>query len=346
MKVLLGPRQDRIQSAHGDRFVDFPQRLSVSMYDEAVERYARAVKSRAVAVYHGGRVRFPGLSDIDLLVVVDDRPVWDNEEFFSPFVRLPRRYHELFHHRPHFVPRSCLDALAFSTFAYQSRTKSFGESCEIDDSGFRRRLVIGEDIVPKTWPLPTDSWILCSLFETAITARLRFNHFRTSMRLSVRRLASMAATFRFSLRQLDDLNGTSYERSYSAIVDRARAELLEPDGARHDAAGLLYTLYAATLSGFERSIAELSHARPDEPPAHAAREILAGRRTIDAIEPSYFDARHTAIKAYFEALRRTKISGLTIFVREPYRTEVRLYRQPLWVGRTATALRTAIDKLS
>ncbi|HYK52705.1 MAG TPA: hypothetical protein VEV38_04175 [Candidatus Eremiobacteraceae bacterium] len=343
MKVLLGPRQDRIESTHGDRFVDFPRRLDVSMYDEAVERYARAVKSRAVAVYHGGRVRFPGLSDIDLLVVVDDRPVWDNEEYFSPFVRLPRRYHELFHHRPHFVPRSCIGTLAFSTFAYRSRVKtSFGA----DDAGFRRRLVVGEEVVPKHWPLPNDSWYLCSLFETAITARLRFDHFRSSMRLSVRRLASMAATFRFPLRQLDELNGTSYERSYSAIVDRARAELIDADGDWHAAAGVLYTLYAATLSGFERSIADLAHARADEPAAHAAREILAGRRTIDAIEPSYFAARHSAIKTYFELLRRTKISGLTIFVREPYRTEVRLYRQPLWVGRTATALRTAIDRLS
>ena len=343
MKVLLGPHQDRIKQAHGDRFVDFPQRLDPSMYDEAVERYARAVKSRAIAAYHGGRVRFPGLSDIDLLVVVDDRPVWDNEEYYSPFVRLPRRYHELFHHRPHFVSQSCIDTLAFSTFAYRSRIESVNG---IDDAGFRRRLVVGEDVVPKSWPLPNDSWYLCSLFETAITARLRFDHFRTSLRLSVRRLASMAATFRFPLRQLDELNGTSYERTYSAIVDHARAELIDGDGDQRAAAGVLYTLYAATLSGFERSIAELAHARSGEPPAHAAREILAGRRSIDAIEPSYFAARHTAIKRYFEALRHAKLSGLTIFVREPYRTEVRLYRQPLWLGRTATALRTAIDKLS
>lgn len=343
MKVLLGPHQDRIKPPHGDRFVEFPRRLDESMYDEAVEDYARAVKSRAIAVYHGGRVRFPGLSDIDLLVVVEDRPFWDNEEYYSPFVRLQSRYHELFHHRPHFVTRSCIDALAFSTFAYRPRTRPRDE---IDDAGFKRRLVTGEDVVPKSWPLPNDSWYLCSLFETAITARLRFDRFRRSLRLSVRRLASIAATFRFPLRQLDELNGTSYERAYAAIVDRAREELIDADGDRRAAAGVLFTLYAATLSGFEQSIAELAHARTEEPPAHAAREILAGRRTIDAIEPSYFAARHSAIKSYFEALRRAKISGLTIFVREPYRAEVQLYRQPLWLGRTATALRTALDKLS
>jgi len=340
MKVTLGTRPHDPDAAHRDRFVDFPRRLDLAMYDEAVEQYGRAVKSRAVAVYRGGRVRYPGLSDIDLLVVVDDQPVWDNEEFYSPFVRLPRRYHELFHHRPHFVPLSCIDALAYSTFAYSSKVAAQGG---VDDAGFRRLLVAGDDVVPKTWPMPNYSWYLCSLFETAITARLRFDHFRATRRRSVRRLASMAATFRFPLRQLDELNGTSYESAYSAIVDRARAELLETSGDVHAAAGVLFTLYAATLAGFERSIGELANARQGEPAAHAAREILAARRVHPSIEPSYMASRRAAIHQYFDRLRHAKISGLTIFVREPYRTEVQLYRQPLWVGRTASALRTAID---
>lgn len=326
----------------GDRFVDFPRPLDAAVYDAAVELYARAVKARAIAVYRGGRVRFPGLSDIDLLVVVDDRPVWDNEEFYSPYVRLPRRYHELFHHRPHFVTRSCVAALAFSTFSYKSRTSAAGGD---DDASSRQRLVIGEDVVPKSWPPPSDSWYLCSLFETAITAQLRFDHFRDSQRWSVRRLASMAATFRFPMRQLDELKGTSYEGAYSAIVDRARKELLEADGDKRAAACVLFKLYEATLAGFQRSVGELAGARLGERPAHAAREVLAGRRACGTIDPAYLAARRAAIHAYFDRLSHAKISGMTIFVREPYRTEVQLYRRPLWVGRTATALRTAIDAL-
>ena len=341
MKLMPRTRHD-LDAPHGERFVDFPRRLDAAMYDEAVEIYGRAVKPRAIAVYHGGRVRFPGLSDIDLLVVVDDRPVWDNEEFFSPFVRLPRRCHELFHHRPHFVPRSSIDALAFSTFAYKPRTGIAGGD---DDAGFKRRLIAGEDVVPKSWPPPSDSWYVCSLFETAITAQLRFDHFRGSPGLSVRRLASMAATFRFPMQQLDELRGTSYAGMYSAIVDRAREELLDADGDRRAAASVLLTLYEATLAGFLRSVGDLAGARPGEQAAHAAREALSARRAVASIEPSYLAARRAAIHTYFERLRRAKISGLTIFVREPYRTEVRLYRQPLWVGRTATALRTAIDAL-
>jgi hypothetical protein len=255
---------------------------------------------------------------------------------------LPKRYHELFHHRPHFVPRSCIDALAYSTFAYTTKTAAHGA---VDDAGFRRQLVVGDDVVPTAWAQPNYSWYLCNLFETAITARLRFDHFQGSQRRSVRRLASMAATFRFPLRQLDELNGTSYEGAYSSIVDRARAELLETSGDVEAAAGVLFTLYAATLAGFERAIGELANARQGEPAAHAAREILAARRVLASIEPSYMASRRAAIHTYFDRLRHTKISGLTIFVREPYRTEVQLYRQPLWVGRTATALRTAIDAL-
>lgn len=312
------------------------------MYDEAVERYARAARSRALAIYRGGRVRFPGLSDIDLLVVVDDKAAWDNDEFFSPFVRLPRRFHELFHHRPHFVTRSSIDALGYSTFAYVSRRDvERGES----EAGFRRRLVAGDDVLPHTWPALPDSWYACSLFETAIAARLRFEHFRSSFRLSVRRLASMAATMRFPLRQLDEFLGTDYERPYTAIVDRSRAELLEPGGEHASAAAVLFTLYAATLAGFERSIGDLAEATGGEHPLDAARECLAGRRSVRAIDPAYLDARRAAMMSYFERLCKTKISGLTIFVREPYRSEATLFRQPVWIGRTATALRTVSDAL-
>jgi len=48
MKVTLGTHPHDFDAAHRDRFVDFPRRLDMAMYDEAVEQYGRAVKSRAV----------------------------------------------------------------------------------------------------------------------------------------------------------------------------------------------------------------------------------------------------------------------------------------------------------
>lgn len=345
MDIMVGERRPRAAAASQKRFVDFPARVDESAYEEAVRRYSRAVGSRALAVYHGGRARFPGLSDIDLLVVVDDKPAWDNDEFFSPFVRLPRSFHCLFHHRPHFVTRSSIDALAFSTFAYKPR-RSRVSVAGTDDGGFRRRLVAGSDVVPKTWPALPDSWYACSLMETAITARQRFEHFRAGKGLSVRRLASMAATFRFPLLQLDELHGTGYEPAYSAIVDRSRAELLEPAGERASAASVLYTLYAAALAGFERTVGELAEAPAGENALDAARDVLAGRRRVASVDPAYLLARRAALAAYFERLRATKITGMSIFVREPYRSEVPLYHQPAWVGKAAAALRTVNDALA
>lgn len=330
------------------RFTDFPERLDASLYDEAVERFARAVRSRALAVYRDGRVRFPGLSDIDLLVVVDDRPVWDNDAFFSPFVRLPRRYHALFHHRPHFVTRSTIDAIGYSTFAYVSRRDRDGRGRAAADGGasFCRQLIAGDDVVPSSWPELSDSWYACTLFETAIAARQRFEHFRQAPLASVGRLASMAASLRFPLRQLDELRGTDYERAYTAIVDRSRAELLDPGGERESAAAVLYTLYAATLAGFERSIGELAGAERGQDPLEAARDILAGRRRVEAVDAAFLRSRHAAITGYFKALSAARISGLTIFVREPYRREVALFRQQPWVGRAATALRAVGDAIA
>ena len=341
MLVAERDRQSRRSAPHARRFVGYPQRLDPASYDEAVERYARAVAPRAVAVYRGGAVRFPGLSDIDLLVVVDERPAWDNEQFFSPRVRLPARFHQLFHHRPHFVPASCLDALAHTTFAYRPR----GESPRRGGAAFTfdRRFIAGRDVLPKTWPALGDAWYVCSLLESFVTAKARFDRFRSGEACNVVRLASMASTFRYPLRQLDEHAGTSFAPAYCAIVDRARAELLEPHGEREAAAKVMYALHAATLSGFEQAIARIVDASPIEDVAAAARDALGGRRSAHGLDDSYLAARRAAMLRYFDALRRLRLSGLAVFVRGPYRSELRIHHQPRWEGRAATAFLALSD---
>ena len=341
MLVAERDRQSRGSAPRSRRFVGYPQRLDLASYDEAVERYARAVAPRAVAVYRGGAVRFPGLSDIDLLVVVDERPAWDNEQYFSPHVRLPNRFHALFHHRPHFVPISCLDTLEHTTFAYRPRR----ESRRRDGAAFTfdRRLIAGRDVLPKTWPALGDAWYVCSLLESFVTAKARFDRLRSAQTCDVVRLASMASTFRYPLRQLDERDGTSFAPAYCAIVDRARAELLEPRGEREAAAKVMYALHAATLSGFERAIARIVDASPDEDVAAAARDVLAGRRDALGLDGSYLAARRAAMLRYFEALCGLRLSGLAVFVRGPYRSEVSVHRQPRWEGRAASAFLALSD---
>ena len=94
--------------------VDLPEHATRGLYDEAISRYAAMVKGRAVGVHRVGNVRYPGLSDIDLLVVTEHEGV-DNRYFFSALQRLPQRFHRLFLHEPFILPAWSLRVMRSTT---------------------------------------------------------------------------------------------------------------------------------------------------------------------------------------------------------------------------------------
>ena len=308
------PLRDDPRGDH--RFVDFPEPIDPTLYEEAADRYVRAVSSRAVSIYRGGSVRFPGLSDIDMLVVVD-RPAWDNDQFFSPFVRLPQRYHALFQHRPHFVPASHVDALKYSTFAYRPRHRVAPDN----------RLVHGADVLPFWWPALDTSWYWCCLFEAATSFRTTIDKLEAKPNLSVRRFAGLAVTLRYPLQQLDELTRASFAPAFSQAIDRARAELLSPAGDRYAAAAAVHTRLLDALGDFERRLLQAAGLSPTIRAIDAARDVLAGRHPIRGLDAAYVIERRAMIFDYLEALRHMRLSGMSVFVTAPYRGDVTLYRQ-------------------
>src|ERR1700730_1580989 len=84
-------------------FKKMPHAATTEMYDEAVALYAQKIATRITALYRVGAMTFPGLSDIDLLVVVPHSRN-DNNQFFNVFYRLPSRFHQLFRHHPSILP--------------------------------------------------------------------------------------------------------------------------------------------------------------------------------------------------------------------------------------------------
>jgi len=94
--------------------IDLPDPSTRGLYEEAISRYAAIVKSRAVGVHRLGDVRYPGLCDIDLLVVVEHEGL-DNRYFFSALRRLPQRFHRLFLHEPFVLPAWSLRVLRYTT---------------------------------------------------------------------------------------------------------------------------------------------------------------------------------------------------------------------------------------
>src|SRR5215469_15573809 len=112
-------------AAHPE-FINFPTILDRSVYDRAVRSYVAAVASRSSAIY---------------LVVVVKTPAWDNNQFFSPYVRLSKQYTRLFHHEPRFLPETCIEAITYSSCVHASAGPAMDQIPTV--FGSRRALIHG-----------------------------------------------------------------------------------------------------------------------------------------------------------------------------------------------------------
>jgi len=98
---------------HGFRLIDLPRACDRHLYDHTVEKVVRELSAEGFvdSIYQVGGVRHPGISDIDLLVVVDDDAASPDDPLES--LRADERY--LFPHSCFLVPTSLAPELG--TFA-------------------------------------------------------------------------------------------------------------------------------------------------------------------------------------------------------------------------------------
>src|SRR6476646_9791357 len=90
------------------RVEDLPLPVDPSLYQEAIVAYLERSYKYIDALYAFGQVRYPGLSDLDLLVVPKD-------SYLAPLGlhlrgRLPRRFDPIIEHDVFVVPTSQLAA--------------------------------------------------------------------------------------------------------------------------------------------------------------------------------------------------------------------------------------------
>lgn len=102
------------------RFINEPSPLPVEAYFSAVDAYVRQIDSLAglVSVSLMGSIGAPGLSDIDLIVVVEDQ----FEDSMSGLLSTTRMDRRLFLHGPVVVPRSLADELPYLIYATNLET--------------------------------------------------------------------------------------------------------------------------------------------------------------------------------------------------------------------------------
>ena len=88
------------------KFYNYPKIHDFKDYDSAIESYINYIKKfpEVVSVYQIGSITVPGISDIDLVVVLNDAMLCNDN--YSIFSNSNQRFPELFTHDVHIIPNS------------------------------------------------------------------------------------------------------------------------------------------------------------------------------------------------------------------------------------------------
>lgn len=260
--------------------VDVPQRMKREDYDEAIARYVQLVQSRSIAIYRVGNIRFPGLSDIDLLVV-SDRCSLDNRFFYSALQRMPRRLLPLFLHDPFILPAWSLRVMRHTTHGSPE-------------------LLAGRSVLGGYAPSnePEERW--CRLLEGYCASASFVQRTRQSGTLRGRMTVAVASAFRFQLAEVREVLGYD-ERGYAARIDDLRGGFFDranPEDGVRDA----WTMFGAEFERLDASLrSHLQLDAQDDLPARA-RALLRGDRESGFFDREYAFRRAQAVDGYHQDL--------------------------------------------
>ncbi len=190
------------------RVENLPVPVHPSLYQEAIDTYLELSHRHIEALYVFGTTHYPGLSDLDMLVV-------PRNGYLAPLHlhlrgRLPRRFDGIIEHEVFVVPRSQLRACRYMRWA-------------------DLRLAYGPDVL--------GSLVGSGSATTSLSETLEFVHNKLVFLANLRRsgvlnAASCIRLFnsqRYNVRRLAEL-GLMEENGYGAAIDGLRARLMEaPD---------------------------------------------------------------------------------------------------------------------
>lgn len=262
--------------------VDIPEPCSNALYHEAVTRYGALVKGRAIGVYQIGEVRYPGLSDIDLLVVTDHIGM-DNRFFFSAFHRLPERFHRLFLHEPFILPAWSLRVMRYTTH-------------------YAPKFVAGRDVLSPFAPAdePDERW--CRLLESYCDYAAFALKNRRAQQVKGREVLSRASAFRFVLADAASVLPDAANHEYVNQIEHIRRTFFD-DGS--DAVELIraaWGRFAAAFDAFDRIIREQLNAPGTEQAMSIAQARLCGDQSCADFDRDYAFRRSRDIAGYHHEL--------------------------------------------
>jgi len=284
-------------------------REDASLYDEAIREYAARITARSQATYLVGNIRFPGLSDIDMLVVTDVAAS-DNNQFFAPRQRLPKRFHRLFLHEPFIVPADMPHIIA--------RT-----------SHKKRRLLDGRDVLAKIEPLSTREERWCKLLESVCNYAAYIDRVNAAGYGSGRLMTAVVNTMRFTLQDYDYLHDTAMASSFEANVDSARERLIHGADNPQSVLLALWHDFCATFGWLRDSLKRALPLARNEEIVEFAIRFLKGQKIVDDLDSQALVGRYEEVTRYYERLRLLKLSFGQLFYGAAYKDIDRRYHQPM-----------------
>jgi hypothetical protein len=262
--------------------VELPQPAPRELYDDAIARYAKMVRGRALAVYRVGNVRYPGLSDIDLLVVID-RKALDGRYYFSALQRLPRRFLPLFLHEPFVVPASCIEAMRHTTH-------------------YAPELLCGRDVLREVRPNDDDAERWCRMLESYCSYSMFAERVRTKETLRGKFTIAVASAFRYLLADAEKLFADVDARGYATELDALRAGFFESDSpaalVRH-----AWECFVQRFQGCDAMLRERLGTRARMETIERARALLRGEAACEYFSRAYAMQRARTIERYYNELR-------------------------------------------
>ncbi|MBC5827105.1 MAG: hypothetical protein GIW99_05410 [Candidatus Eremiobacteraeota bacterium] len=298
------------------QFTDLPLKAPREWYDEAMDLYRGKVASRIKALYRVGNITYPGLSDLDLLLVTSESRL-DNNQFFS-FERLPHRLHRLFLHQPFIIPADMTSIIEYTTHS-------------------RRELLYGDDIFDGSTSLENFTINYCRSLESFCHYRTYVARTRQRGWVSARMMIAVASAFRFSLADFAlGETGISPQR-YGERIDALRAAYYEEVSTPQALLQEAWSTLSGTVDDLERQLKERLPLRPGESSAEFAETFVNGQREVECLDESLVLRRRAIIEKYHRRLAQLRLSYGFLFYLTAYSRTLQPYRQRPLVRRIAQA---------
>lgn len=262
--------------------IDLPKPARRASYEEAVSRYAAAVKGRAVGVHLLGNVRYPGLSGIDLLVVTDHVGV-DNRYFFSALHRLPERYHALFVREPYILPAWSLRVMRHTAH-------------------YATQLVAGRNVLAPYTPNdePAERW--CRVLESYCAHASFAAAARTSQLLRGRATVAAACAFRTLLSDAAAIVPEATDESYVNQTEAICRTFFQDGSDPVERVRAAWKIFTRGFDRFDAIMRARLNAHSTEQAVSIARARLAGEQDCADIDRDYAFRRSREIDGYHQEL--------------------------------------------